>query len=120
MKSNFIISILCVLGVLLLASCASPAMNMTDAEIAQLSDDKLCSLNNNYRSYSKVNNEILNRNINCDKYVRQCLAKGNVEGTQAMDFCVDLLRQNERLKYENDFGRVGVRSGVYTGIGVGF
>lgn len=120
MKSNFTISILYVLGALFLTSCASPAIGLTDTQIAQLSDDELCKLDNNYHSYSKINNEILKRNINCDKHFRQCLAKGNKPDTEAMQFCVDLLRQNERLKYENDFGHVGVRSGVYTGVGLGF
>jgi hypothetical protein len=119
-KPKKLISILYVLGALFLTSCASPAMQMTDAQIAALSDDSLCDMNNNYRSYSRVNNEILKRNINCDRHYRECLSKGNQPGTQAMDFCMDLLRQNERLKYENDFGRVGVRSGVYTGVGFGF
>ena len=114
------ISILYLLGALLLTSCASPAMQMTDAQIAGLSDDSLCDMKNNYLSYSKINNEVLKRNINCDRHYRECLSKGNQPGTQAMDFCMDLLRQNERLKYENDFGHIGVRSGVYTGVGFGF
>ncbi len=120
MKRNFLISILYVLGVLVLASCASPAMNMTDDQIAQLSDDSVCDMKNNYRSYSKINDEVLRRNINCDPHFRKCLAKGNKPGTDAMQFCMDLLDQNERLRYENDFGHVGVHSGVYTGVGFGF
>lgn len=120
MKHGFLISILYVFTTFSLASCASPAMNMTDEQIAHLSDDSLCDMNNNYRSYSRVNNEILKRNINCDRHYRQCLAKGNQPNTKAMDFCMDLLRQNERLRYENEFGHVGVRSGVYTGVGFGF
>ena len=107
-----------------LAACASPALNMPDGQIRAIGDDQLCSLQNNYRSEPRVEAEIAARGLNCDRFYRECLRRGNKPETEAMNFCVDILRQNERLKYESDFddfdhfGHRGWRSGV--GVGFGF
>lgn len=107
-----------------LVACASPTFNMTPAQIRALNDDQLCSFHNNYRSEAKAEAEIAARGLNCNRYYRECLRKGNKPNTEAMDFCIDVLRENERLRMENDFhdfdhyhhGRF--RSGV--GVGFGF
>jgi len=90
-------SILLVFG---LFACASPARNLIDAQIHDLSDDQLCSYHNNYRSEPRIEAEIAKRGTNCDPYYRKCLAQGNQPGSKAMAFCIDILRQNERLKYD--------------------
>ena len=51
--------------------------------------------------------EVARRGLNCNRYHRACLRRGNQPGTQAMDFCMDLLRENERLRYEDDFDVFG-------------
>lgn len=107
-----------------LSACASPTFNMSDAQIRALSDDQLCSFHNNYRAEARAEAEIAARGLNCDRFYRECLARGNKPNTQAMDFCMDILRQNERLRYESDFddfgyfGHRGLRSGA--GVGFGF
>ncbi|PZQ45686.1 MAG: hypothetical protein DI551_06665 [Micavibrio aeruginosavorus] len=94
-------------------SCASPARNLIDAQIHDLSDDQLCVYHNNYRSEPRVEAEIAARGVNCDRFYRKCLSQGNQPGTQAMQFCIDTLRENERLRYEqdrwDDFGIWGYR-----------
>lgn len=86
--------------ILALAGCASPAIHMSPAQIHALSDDQLCEFNNNYRSESRTRAEITRRNLNCNRHFRECLRRGNRPGTEAMDFCVDILRENERLRYD--------------------
>ncbi len=83
-----------------LAGCASPARNLIDAQIHDLSDDQLCRYHNDYRSEHRVDAEIAARGVNCDRYFRECLAKGNKPGSEAMDFCMDILRENNRMKYD--------------------
>lgn len=87
---------------MILGACASPAFNMTDAQIYNLSDDQLCSYRNNYRSEARTEAEIARRRLNCNPFVRECLARGNQPGTEAMGFCVATLRENQRLRYEAD------------------
>ena len=107
-----------------LTACASPALNLNNAQIRGLSDDQLCSYHNNYRSEARVDAEIAARGLVCDRFHRECLRRGNQPGTEAFSFCMDLLRENERLRYESDFddfdrfGHRGIRSGV--GVGFGF
>jgi len=83
-----------------LSACASPAQNMNNAQIQGLNDDQLCHYSNNYRTEPRIKAEIARRGTNCDRYYRECLAKGNKPGTEAMAFCIDLLRENERMKYD--------------------
>lgn len=110
-----------VVMVLALGACASPALMMPDQQILNLPDDELCRIDRNYRSEPRVQAEIRARNLNCDPYYRECLAKGNQPGTQAMQFCMDILEQNQRLRYEHDFDHPwGVRTGIYSGVGFGF
>lgn len=112
------------LVLLILTACASPATNMTDAQVRALNDDQLCSFNNNYRAERRVTAEIEARKLNCDSFYRECLRRGNKPDTEAFSFCMDILRENERLRYESDFddfdhfGHRGIRSGV--GVGFGF
>lgn len=87
---------------ILLAACASPTFEMPPQQIASLSDDQLCRYKNNYRDETKLEMEIAKRNINCDRFFRQCLNQGNQPGTQAMNFCIATLRENERLRYDAD------------------
>lgn len=97
---------------------------MTDQQIQSLSDDQLCSYKNGYRAEARTEAEIARRGLNCNRYYRECLRRGNQPNTQAMGFCMDLLRENERLRYEEDmdvFGYGGYhrhRTGV--GVGLGF
>lgn len=111
-----------ILGIIVLAGCASPTFQMTQAQVAALSDDQLCSFKNNYRSETKAEAEIARRGLNCDRYYRECLRRGNQPGTEAMAFCMDILRQNERMRYEAGFDRYGYRDhrGWGSGVGVGF
>lgn len=44
--------------------------------------------------------EIARRGLNCDRFYRECLAQGNKPNTQAMNFCIDVLKENERLRYD--------------------
>ncbi len=108
-------------GVLLvLAGCASPTLQMTDAQVSSLPDEQICKYKNNYRNETKLEAEIARRNLNCDRFYRRCLDAGNQPDTKAMDFCVRTLRENERLAYDNDYplrGRAGM--GIYNTIGIG-
>ena len=108
------------LFVLGLGACASPTFQMSPEQVASLGDDQLCAYKNSYRSETKLEAEVARRNLNCDRYHRECLKRGNKPGSEAMDFCRDLLRQNERLRYEADFDHFGRRSGIYSGVGFGF
>ncbi len=103
---------------LLIAGCTSPSFYMPDEQIRQLSDDQVCKYKNNYRDETKLENEIMRRNLNCDRFYRKCLAQGNQPGTKAMDFCIDILRQNENLRYDNDRPYGGFGWGGRSGIGV--
>ena len=112
--------------VLLVAACASPTMKMSDQEIASLSDDQLCGYKSSYREEPRLNNELARRGIPdeaCNRFYRECLRRGNQPNTEAMNFCMDLVRENERLKYDPRWGTgIGVgngpyRSGIYTGVG---
>lgn len=114
-------------AVLFLAACASPALKMTPQEISALPDNRLCSIHNNYNREPRVEAEVNRRNLVCDPYARECLARGNTPGTEAMGFCVATLRENERLRYEasrddfyfmNSVHRHHRGSGI--GVGVGF
>ena len=87
---------------LLLTACASPTFEMTPAQVASLSDDQICKYDNNYRDETKLELEIAKRNLNCDPYYRTCLKQGNAPGSQAIKFCQDVLRENDRLRYDND------------------
>lgn len=105
-----------------LAACASPTFNMTDDQIRALGDDQLCHYHNSYRAEARAEAEIAARGLNCDRYYRECLRRGNAPQTEAMAFCMDVLRENDRLRRENDyyeFNRMH-RMGVYTGVGIGF
>lgn len=93
---------------LALSACASPTFQMSPAQVASLADEQLCTYENNYRDEAKLTLEIARRGLNCDPYFRQCLARGHQAGTEAMGFCIDLLRENERLRREADFNRFDV------------
>jgi hypothetical protein len=92
---------------LALSACASPAIHMSDQEVISLSDDQLCEYHNNYRSHSRTETEIARRGLNCDRFFRECLRRGNKPGTEPMEFCMDLLRENERLRYDPPYDRFG-------------
>jgi hypothetical protein len=83
---------------LTLTACASPVMKMSDAEVKSLSDDQLCRYDNAYRSEARTTREIARRNLNCDPAFRTCLKRGNTPNTDAMKFCMDIIRENERLQ----------------------
>lgn len=114
---------LILIAVLGLSACASPTFNMTDGQIRSLSDDQLCSFHNSYRAEARTEDEIAARGLNCDRFYRECLRRGNKPNTEPMNFCMDILRQNERLRYESDFddfdhfGHRGWRSGASVGFG---
>lgn len=96
------------LAAVMLSGCASPTFYMPTAQIVSLGDDELCRYKNNYRDETKLEAEIARRNLNCDPYYRQCLVQGNLPGTQAMDFCTDILRENRRLRYTEPYSRFDV------------
>ena len=110
--------------VVCLAACASPTFQMTPEQVRAIDDAQLCSFKNNYRAEAKLEAEVARRGLNCDRFHQECLRRGNKPGTEAMDFCMDILRQNERLRYEqnfDDFEQFGHRhSGFHTGVGFGF
>ena len=91
-------------SVLILSSCASPTFKMSPEQVAALSDDQLCTYSNNYRNETKMSAEIARRNLNCDRYFRECLRRGNQPGTEAMKFCMDILRENSRLRSQPAYG----------------
>lgn len=99
-----------------LVSCTSPTFEMTPAQIASLSDEQICKYDNSYRDETKLEAEIVKRKLNCDRFFRECLSQGNRPGTQAMNFCIATLRENERLRYDNDrpWGSSGI--GIYNTI----
>lgn len=116
-------------AVLFLAACASPALKMTPQEISALSDERLCSIHNGYDREPRVEAEVNRRRVICDRHVRECLARGNQPGTEAMGFCVAMLRENQRLQYEANRADMYYMNGLYhpyhrrgtgVGIGVGF
>ena len=119
--------ILVIAAVGFLAACASPTFQMTPTQVSSLSDEQLCQYKNGYRAETKLEAEVSRRGLNCNRFHRECLARGNQPGTQAMDFCMDLLRENERLRYDPRYDHYDVfgyhrysprRSGL--GMGVGF
>jgi len=81
---------------------------MTDQQVRGLTDDQLCEYKNNYRDEYRTEAEIGRRGLNCDRYFRECLRRGNKPGTQAMGFCIDLVKENERLRSEPAYGRFDV------------
>src|SRR5690606_32249145 len=86
---------------LTLAACASPTMKMSDRQIMALSDDQLCHYKNNYRDEPRLEAELTARGLGgmeCNRHYRQCLKRGNQPDTEAMNFCMDVLRENERLR----------------------
>lgn len=93
---------------IVLTACASPARNLIDAQIHDLSDDQLCSYHNNYRSEFRVEAELAARGTNCNRFFRECLRRGNQPGTQAMAFCMDILRENEHLRYDPPYDQFDV------------
>ncbi|MFA5592335.1 MAG: hypothetical protein WC989_03360 [Micavibrio sp.] len=107
-----------------LAGCASPTFQMGPEQVAALPDDELCRYKNNYRSETKLDAEVARRGLNCNRFHRECLRRGNQPETEAMAFCERLLRENERLRYDPPYDRFGVfgyggsRRGT-VGIGVG-
>ena len=108
--------------VCILAACASPTFQMSPEQVRSLSDDQICTYNNNYRSETKLEAEVARRGLNCNRFHRECLNRGNQPGTQAMSFCEDLLRENERLRYDppyDDFDVFGYRHHRHSGVGVG-
>lgn len=117
------------IAVMVLAACASPTMKMSDQQLVSLSDDQLCAYKNNYREEPRLNVELARRGlgpVECNPRFRQCMARGNQPGTRAMDFCMDVLAENERLRRERDYydnraflyGGPRYHSGV--GVGLGF
>lgn len=114
---------LAIAAVLALTACASPTLKMTDQEIAALNDSQLCNYKNNYGADVRRDNEIARRGLICDPYERECLLQGNRPGTQAMNFCVATLRENQRLRYEasrDDFDFMyGMHHHYHRGSGVG-
>jgi hypothetical protein len=94
--------------ILLAAACASPTFQMTPEQVMSLTDDQLCTYQNNYRAETKLEMEIARRNLNCNRFHRECLRRGNVPGTEAMAFCESLLRENERLRYDPPYGRFDI------------
>lgn len=108
--------------VVIISGCASPVFNMTDEQIRTMSDDQLCSYKNAYRAEARTEAEVARRGLNCNRYYRECIRRGNQPGTQAMNFCMDLVRENERLRYQenmNVFGHGGYGSSHRTGVGIG-
>ena len=92
---KFFISLLFLLA---LGGCASPTLMMPDAQILSLSDDELCHYKNTYRSEPRLDGEIAARGLNCDPYFRECLRRGNRPESESMAFCIDLMRENDRLR----------------------
>ncbi len=121
--------ILAITAILMLAGCASPTMKMSDQQIASLGDDQLCNYKNNYREEPRLNAEMARRGLQpleCNPKFRECARRGNQPGTEAMNFCMDVLQDNERLRRERDwyddraflYGYPHHRGGV--GVGLGF
>ena len=121
---------LALFGLLFLAACASPTMKMSDQQIYSLSDDQLCNYKTSYREEPRLNAELARRGLGgmqCNRHYRECVRRGNQSGTEALNFCMDTLRENERLRDRQDYysdraflyGYPGYRhSGV--GVGLGF
>lgn len=114
---------------LFVGACASPTMKMSDPQIMSLSDDQICSYKNNYKEEPRLNAEMARRGMvpmDCNPRFRECARRGNRPGTEAMNFCMDMLRENERLRRERDwyddraflYGHGGHRR-MYSGVGVG-
>ncbi|PZO86813.1 MAG: hypothetical protein DI626_05500 [Micavibrio aeruginosavorus] len=101
-----------IMGLALTAgACTSPAVYMSDTDVISLSDEQLCDYNNNYRSESRTQAEIRRRDLNCNRHHRTCLKKGIQPNTEAMGFCEDMLRENERLRYDPPYDHFGM--GLY-------
>lgn len=103
--------------VLAVSACASPTFQMSPEQIASLSDDQICNYKNNYRDETKLELEIARRGgLNCNRFYRECLNRGNAPGTEAMAFCMDMVQENERLRYERsayDWDMFGYQRGPY-------
>jgi hypothetical protein len=116
--------LLTIAAVLALTACASPTLKMTDQEIASLNDSQLCDYKNNYSQDDRRDREIARRGLICDPYARECLARGNTPGSEAMGFCVATLRENARLRYENSRDDFDFMYGMHhhhrgSGVGIG-
>lgn len=122
------IRIFAIAAVLTLTACASPTMKMSDQQIMSLSDDQLCSYKNSYREEPRLNAELNARGLGgmeCNRHYRNCLKRGNQPNTEAMNFCMDVLRDNERLRdrqnrYDDRAFLYGMHGHRHSGVGVGF
>lgn len=125
-------AVLSIAAVLLVVACASPTMKMSDQQIVSLSDDQLCSYKRNYREEPRLNEELARRGLGgmeCNPHYRECLRRGNQPGTEALNFCMDVLHDNARLRremdwYDNRAFMYGGYGGRYRhgglGVGMGF
>lgn len=88
--------------VALLGACASPAQNMTEHQISQLSDIQLCQLKRAYAYEPKTEVEIGKRKVNCHPAYLECEQKGFKRGTAELSICADQLVKQADLQKKID------------------
>lgn len=88
--------------VILLGACSSPAQNMTEHQISQLSDIQLCQLKSSYAYEPKTEVEIGKRQINCHPAYLECEQKGFKRGTAELSICADQLVKQAELQKKID------------------
>lgn len=105
-------------------------MKMSDQQIASLSDEQICNYKRNYREEPRLNDELMRRGLGameCNPNFRECARRGNQPGTESMNFCMDVLQDNERLRRDRDWYEDRAflygyphyrRSGIGIGIGL--
>lgn len=82
----------------LLTGCESPAARMSPRDIASLSNQQLCVLNNGYGWEEKTQIEIGRRNLNCDPVFNECVSRGIKPNTSDMALCMNEIRQTQALE----------------------
>jgi hypothetical protein len=81
-----------------LTGCESPAARMSPHDIASLSNQQLCSLNNSYGWEEKTQIEIGRRNLNCDPIFNECINRGTKQNTPEMALCINQIHQTLALQ----------------------
>lgn len=84
--------------VLGLNACTSPAVNMTEYQVSQLSDLQLCQLKNSYAYEQKTEIELGKRNLNCHPAYMQCRQSGYDNNSQEIHTCAQNLADRWALE----------------------
>lgn len=91
---------LLLISLLSLTACTSPAVTMTQAQVASLSNQQLCDLKNTYPYEQKTEVEIGRRNLNCDPVFNYCRIQGIEPNTPAMGMCIRNVHEQAAMEQQ--------------------